>query len=109
MFGERDLVQKVRYSTGQQPDRLTVVVTGRHPQLSLSDDLSEVFRDHKARVVAPGTSHQMPDLASHARLRLVAGTVAAERKKALNCKGLLSYQGDSVVGPEGLEPPTKAL
>ena len=70
-------------STGQKTRGLPVAAAMRLPEFGLPRHTSELFRNHRTRVVPPGTFDEMHDLACHARPHFVTETVAAARKKAL--------------------------
>ncbi len=48
---------KLSDGAGKQPKRLPLVAAERLTQLCLADHVAEVFRDHDARVIAPGAIH----------------------------------------------------
>ena len=108
-FDQCDFMLKLRDRARKQPERLPVVAAKRMPQLGLVDRIAKVFQDNDARVIATGAIVEMSDLACHGARAVVTQTVTIERRKGLLCKSYTDIQWGSVVGPEGLEPPTKAL
>ena len=64
-FGKCDLVLKLCDGTGQQLQGRAIVATQRLAQFCLADDLAQVLRHDKARVISSRTIDEVPDFASH--------------------------------------------